>query len=295
MNLEPFIILLPLLVLSFLGFFLSGRFRLSEETLVRLLTDCLMPMLVFYSLVTARIESKEMITLAGISTLSVFLLLFLSWVYCRLTGMDIRVFAPPVVFMNSGFLGIPLMELWKGMAAINLIVIYDQVQTFWIFTLGIAIVTGGVSIAGAKEMVTSPLLWAICGGFFFRILGVSLPIPVLEVFRFGGSGASPVAAFLLGCSLSQRKPRITRHVWAGILLRFIGGFFIGFGICSLFKVADPLRSIIVVSSALPSAVFSFVLPLRYGLVSDHPGSVVVLSTLLGILVIPLLFILVEVI
>jgi hypothetical protein len=67
-----------------------------------------------------------------------------------------RVF-PPLVFMNSGFLGIPLMELWGGNEAMNLILLYDRIQGIFLFTLGLLIITGWFSRKGLLNMLHSPI------------------------------------------------------------------------------------------------------------------------------------------
>lgn len=114
-----------------------------------------MPLLVFHSLAVSKMDGKTVLTLAGITS---FILFILSFVYVKITKQDSRTFIPPVIFMNSGFLGILLMKLWGGLVAMNVIIAYDQVQTTYIFTLGILLVTGGFSKHRFLEMVKSPLL-----------------------------------------------------------------------------------------------------------------------------------------
>jgi len=210
-------------------------------------------------------------------------------------SLDSRSFIPPVIFMNSGFLGIPLMKLWGGMAAMNSIVVYDQIQTFLIFTLGILIVTGGFSLSGLKEMLKSPLLWAIALGFVFRFGKVSLPLSILKIFSFAGIAAPPLAVFTLGVSLKGKKIEVKVHLILGLLFRFIGGFLAGWASVFIFNIEGLLRTVIIVASSLPSAVLSFVLPLRYGVKADDASAVVLISTVMSIFTIPLTFALAAVI
>ena len=147
------------------GFGLSKIFALDENTLTRVLTDFFMPALVFYSLYSSNIVFTETLRLLGATTVAVFLLILISVIYCRVSKTGIKVFAPSICFMNSGFLGIPLMALWGGTAAVNIEVIIDQMQTFYIFTLGIVMVSGGFNGRGLKEMIKTPLLW----GYYFRV------------------------------------------------------------------------------------------------------------------------------
>ena len=289
MIIDLFLILLPMIVVTLGGYLFALFFAISEETLVRAVTDFFMPLLVFFSLSTSDIYLKDTVKLAGAVTFVLLLLLAASYLYCRFSGQEFRAVTPPIIFMNSGFLGIPLMQLWGGLSAMNLIVIYDQIQTFYIFTIGIILVTGGLTFRGLFEMIKSPLLWAIILGFLFKYGGIVLPEAVLRVFQFGGSGAPSLAAFALGCSLRKRKIKAGPYLAAGLLLRFGFGFLAGLLAVHLFQITGLARTVVLVASSLPSAVFSVVLPLRYSVDARYAGSMIITSSLLGVLVIPFIF------
>jgi predicted permease len=284
---ESFLILLPLILRVAGGYFFSRIFSISEDTLVRCVTDFFMPLLVFHALVTSDINLVETLKLGAAASFVVFSLLALSAIYCRWFQLDFKAFAPPIIFMNSGFLGIPLMELWGGFAAMNLIVIYDQVQTFYIFTIGIIVVSAGFSLKGLVEMAKSPLLWAIVLGFGGKYLNVPIPSSLLKAIHYCGAGAPALATFALGCSLTRHGLEPDRHLAAGLLLRFGFGFAAGLMAVSFLGITGTARTVVLVASSLPSAVFSVVLPLRYGVNSTFAAGMVLLSTTLGILTIPL--------
>lgn len=286
---QSFLLLLPILVLAGGGFFLSKIYKLSQDTLVKVIVDFLTPMLIFHALYISDIGASEILSLAGVTTFVVGSLLLLAFLYCRIAGIAAGEFIPPVIFMNSGFLGIPLMKLWGGLAAMNLIVIYDQIQTIYIFSLGILLITGGFSTRGLKEMMKSPILWAIFAGFAFRFLSIPVPLSILTTLDFGGSAAPPLAAVALGISLGEMKIHFNRHLFAALVLRFVGGFLLGLAGAMIFQLEGTSRTVVIVASSLPSAVFTSVLPLRYGHNAEFSGTMVVISTILGILVIPVTF------
>ncbi len=291
MILTSFTLLLPLFLVIAGGALLGKLFSLHEETLIRVVTDFFMPLLIFYSLYTTDIPFADMLPLAGASSFVVFLLLGVGMLYCAIAQADYKSFIPPLIFMNSGFIGIPLMKLWGGMSAMNIDIVYDQVQTIYIFTLGILVVTGGLSFSGLKEMVKSPILWAILLGFACNLAKVPLPGFVKEIFDFGGQAAPPLAAFALGCSLKNMKFRVSPHLIAGILGRTVLGFLAGMLASVIFGFTGTMRSVVIVASSLPSAVFSYVLPARYGVEASLARSMVLASTVLGVFTIPFAFLL----
>lgn len=289
MLVHAFLQLLPILILTLGGYLLSRLYHLSADTLVKLIADFLMPMLVFHSLYRSTIEGQVIAQLAGSVTFLVVILTAVSYFYARTAGIDARAFMPSIIVMNSGFLGIPLMSLWGGIPAMNAVVMFDQFMTIYLFTLVVFIITGGVSSGSVKRIIQSPLIWAVCAGFAFRLLGIPVPEPILTTLDFGGSAAPPLAAAALGVSLQEYSMRIDRHIIAGLVMRFAGGFVIGLAAVTLFGITGITRTVVLVSSALPSAVFSAVLPIRYGVKSDFAGTMVVVSTILGIITIPFSF------
>jgi predicted permease len=286
---DSFELFFPLFVLTAGGFGLGRLFDLSEETLVRAVTDFFFPALIFHALLTTDMRLGELGRLAGASVLVSLLLMVIAAGYAFLFRLDYRGFVPPMIFPNSGILGIPLMKLWGGLAAMNAVVVFDQVQTLLIFTLGLLIVTGGLSIWGLREMAKSPLLWAILAGFAGNLLGLRLPGMVRDTLSLVGAAAPPLAVFALGCSLSRRRPKLSLHLLAGLAIRTVLGFLAGLAAAALFGLEGVLRTVVIVASSLPAAVFSFVLPARYGVDSELPGSLVLVSTVLGLVTVPLAF------
>lgn len=290
MFLDIFLILLPLFTLIISGFIMGHLVMLSEDTLLRILADFFMPLLVFSSLYLSPISPLQMLTLSGSVIFILILTLIASFLYTLVIPGNRRTFILPVIFMNSGFLGIPLMQLWGGPEAMNIIIIYDQIQTFFIFTLGYLILEGGFSSSGLKAAVKSPILWAVIGGFLFNILGIPLHESIIKTFSFAGKAAPPLAAFALGHSLSKRKKgKISIHIFSGIILRVAVGFLCGILAVKLFSVTGVMKTVILVTSSLPAAVFSYVLPARLGYDSSIPREIVILSTILGVFSIPLSF------
>ncbi len=295
MGFNPAAILFPLFLLIAGGYVIARLFSLSEGPLVRVVTDFFMPLLVFHSFCTAPTSISQIARIFGAVSLVVFVFLVLSWAYSRIYHLNFRAVAPPLLFMNSGFLGIPVMKLWGGAAAMNLIVLYDQLQTFYIFTLGILVVTGSFSWKGLKEIVQTPLIWSIVLGLIFNIFQIPVPETILSGFAFGGDAAPALAVFTIGMSLNRYRIAIDVHIVAGVLMRFVLGFLLGWLASWLFGFTGLTRTVVIVASSLPSAVFSTVLPIRYGVDSRFASSVLMVSTLLSIVTLPLTFYLCELI
>lgn len=282
-------ILLPLFLLIGGGYLVGRIYSLSEGPLVRVVTEFFMPLLVFYSFCTVRMPVGHIARLIGVVSFVVMVMLLASWLYSKSFRLDFRAVAPPLLFMNSGFLGIPIMKLWGGLGAMNLVIIYDQIQTFFIFTLGIVIVTGSYRLKGVIEMLRSPLIWAILLGFGFNLAEIEVHAGLLNAMRFGGDVAPPLATFAIGVTLNHYRIQFNKHLVIGILLRMGLGFFLGAVAASLFGFTGMEATVVTVASALPSAVFSVVLPVRYGVSARYASSLLIGSTLVSLLTLPFMF------
>ena len=126
-------------------------------------------------------------------------------------------------------------------------------------------------------------------GFACNLGNIRLPEMVLGTLRYCGSAAPPLAVFTLGCSLSRRRPVLNIHLLAGLGIRTVLGFLAGVAAAALFCLEGTVRTVVIVASSLPAAVFSFVLPARYGVDSELPGTMVLISTVLGLVTVPLAF------
>ena len=284
-------ITLPLFIMIGAGWAMSAYSSISEETLSRILVDFFMPLLVFVSLYESSVALADMGSLMQ-AVFFIAALQFVSvWLYGRISRRDTRGMALSVLFMNSGFIGFPLMQLWGGAEALNIEIVWDQFSSMLLFTLGFIILGGGISRKGLGHSLRSPILWAAVSGFLFNILNIPVPGTILKVCHFAGGAAPPLAAFVVGVSLTSRLPRISSEVLWGIGLRMAGGLLLGFAAVELFNLKGPVATVVFVSAALPSAVFSYVLPSRYGLDSSVSQSIVILSTALSIITIPLSFML----
>ena len=289
MLVDSFLLLVPLIVLVGGGWLFGGRKRLSQDTLVWLITDFFMPMLVFEALYRSEVALGAILQLGAAVVFLTLVLGTATRAATFLTRSSWSALVMPVVFMNSGFLGIPLMELWGGTEAMSLIIVFDQLFGIIMFTAGLIVVTGGFTRRGFRAMIGSPILWAVLGGFGLRFAGIPVPDPILTTFAFAGTAAPPLAAFTLGCSLAGSRIRIDTTVIVGCVLRFGVGIAAGFAAVAVLGITGTTRVVVIVASALPAAVFSYVLPARYGMTDSAPRDIVVVTTVLSVITIPVSF------
>jgi len=67
------------------------------------------------------------------------------------------------------------------------------------------------------------------------------------------------------------------------------GYLIAWLATILFGITGMAQTVLIVAASLPSAMLASILPLRYGLDNQYASMMVVISTLLGIVTIPIAF------
>lgn len=289
MIISSFFQMLPILLAIAGGFLYAHRYDVDATSLVNITTDVLLPALIFHSVSTSTLSSQALGEILTSSCLIFIILLALGWLWVRIAGEKARSVLPALVFMNSGFLGIPLMKLWGGNEAMNLIVIFDQIQGLFMFSIGILIITGGFNRKSFSSLFRSPIIWAMVLGFIFNLSHIQLPAPLSTSLFFIGEAASPLACVALGVSIRQTRFTYHKSIFASLLFRFVGGYLVGWLVASLMGLSGLTRTVTLVAAALPSAMFTSILPLRYGEDNQYASMMVVISTLLGIVTIPLSF------
>ncbi len=88
-------ILFPLLLLIAAGYAGRKLLGIEEESLVRIVTDFLMPMLVFSSLCTTDLQLRSMGRVALADTPVLLVLLVSSLVYAAIARIDRAAYVPP--------------------------------------------------------------------------------------------------------------------------------------------------------------------------------------------------------
>ncbi len=293
MFIDSFLLILPLIVVAVAGYLTTPIFKVDVESLVRIVADFFIPMFIIQAVYTTDMHAKMFVQMGMAISLVVILSLGVSYLYTHLTKIESRDFVPGASFMNSGFLGIPLMASWGGISAMNLVIIYDQFLTLYLMTIGVLIMSGGLTKQSFKNIASSPILWALVFAFIYKYLDLPMHKSILETLEFGSSAVGPVSAYILGSSLRGKKVKIDFHILAAVVIRLGGGLVFGLIAVTILKIEGLLKDVIIIASALPAAVFTSVLPIRYKVPSKNSSAIVMVSTLASAITIPLVLMMLK--
>lgn len=203
----------------------------------------------------------------------------------RVLGQPLRSYLPPIAFGNSGNLGLPLCLFAFGSEGLGLAIGFYLVGSVTQFLIG-PLFQGRQPVW--RTLLTTPVNYAAIAGLSLLATGTKLPLWVGNSISLLAGMAIPLMLVALGHALGsfgvQRLP-----VAAGIATARLGlGFAAGYALALVLGLEGTARGVVIIESAMPVAVFNYLLAARY---DRHPGDVagaILLSTLLSFATLPLL-------
>jgi predicted permease len=203
----------------------------------------------------------------------------------RVLGQPLRSYLPPIAFGNSGNLGLPLCLFAFGSEGLGLAIGFYLVGSVTQFLIG-PLFQGRQPVW--RTLLATPVNYAAVIGLTLLATGTRLPLWVGNSIGLLAGMAIPLMLVALGHALGsfgvQRLP-----VAAGIAAGRLGlGFAAGYGLTVVLGLEGTARGVVIIESAMPVAVFNYLLAARY---DRHPGDVagaILLSTLLSFATLPLL-------
>jgi predicted permease len=276
--------IVPLFVIVFVGWWLAGR-RLDAKPIGELAVGLAAPALIFTLFYRMDWESTAWVELAGGAGFIMGVTLLVSWLALRRVFSDPhRGLLMPVVFWNSGNMGLSVMRLAFGEEALSGgAVVFVTVATAQA-VLGTAIAKGR---GGLGEVLRMPLVHACWLGLGCSLLELRLPVMALEPIELIADMAIPLMLINLGMALRNLPITELGDAMICVVMRSGVGFGAALLFVSLFDVQGLPRQILIVSSVLPPAVISVLFAQRYDAAPRRVASAIVLGTLLSVVTVPL--------
>ena len=278
-------IVAPVFLLAGAGFvWVRAGFEYRVEFVTRLAMTLSVPCLIFVALMRAEIDPKALTALSFAAVAAYAVLTVAAAIMVRVTGLSMRPFLAPLIFGNTGNLGLPLALFAFGDVGLSYAVIVFAIMALWSFTFGIWVVAGGGSMTRALK---EPLLWATVLGGIFLWQGWQTPRWITNTLELTGQMAIPLMLLTLGVAVARLNP--------GKLVQAMALSVVKVGLCvavawvlgRAFALDDVAFAVLVVQIATPVAVTSYLLAEKYGADSDAVAGLVVASTLASVIYLPL--------
>lgn len=284
--LEVLQIIAPVFLLAGIGFVWARLgFEYKVQFVTRLTMNLSVPALIFVALIRTEIDPEALKVTALAAAAAYVGVALASAGLLRLGGYSQRTFLAPMVFGNTGNLGLPLAFFAFGQVGFDYAVVVFAVMAFMSFTVGVWLVSGRSSPLSALQQ---PMVWATVFGSVFLIYGWSLPTWSMNTLELLGQIAIPLMLITLGVAITRLKPAALGRAFGLSLLKLIICVAVPTAVGLWLGLPEIAFAALVVQVATPVAVTSYMLAEKYGAEADEVAGLVVVSTLLSVVAIPLI-------
>lgn len=294
---EVFFKTVPFFALIGLGYW-AGRTRFFTEEATAYLTK-----FVFYFALSAmifRFTSNLRLSDIWDTNLVLGYLVATFAVYLIATGVALlrgqnmettAVEAQCAVIGNVGFLGIPMLTLLLGEAAIGPIVMAVSIDLVLFSAIIVVLITiareGRLSLGVLKTvgmgLIKNPMIVSVIAGLSWAALQLPIPTPMADFLTLLGAAATPGALFAIGASLASKSAeRLQVATWLSFCKLALHPAAVAIALIFLFPV-DPFTAAVVISAAaLPVAGNVYILAQHYGVAPHRVSATILVSTVISI-------------
>ncbi len=197
-------------------------------------------------------------------------------------------------FGNISYLGIPLISSALGNEALGSAILLSAVYPFWMFTLAIVLieVTGHEKVdilVIIKKLFSNPLLLSVFLGILVSSLNIPIQGELMKTLDLFGQSVTAVVLFSLGIFLGSQQIGSRKEWWpvlglSVVIMVLLPGIFYflakGSGMSGIqFRTS-------ILDAAMPMGLSAYAMTEQYQLNALLTGRLVILSTLLAAVIIP---------
>ncbi|MFT6074542.1 MAG: putative permease [Yoonia sp.] len=276
----------PVFLLAAVGFaWVKLGFEYRVEFVTRLAMTLSVPCLIFAALMQTDVDPEALAALSLAAFLAYGLVMVGCFVVVKLARLDMQTYLAPLIFGNTGNLGLPLALFAFGEVGLGYAVVVFAVMAILSFTIGIWMVAGSGSL---KRVVQEPLVAATLLGALFLWRGWQTPAFLTNAIELIGQMAIPIMLITLGVAVARLETKaMTRAAVLSVVkvIICVGAAWLA---ANWFGLEPIAAAVLIVQVATPVAVTSYLLAEKYGADAQPVAGLVVASTLLSVLVLPVI-------
>lgn len=200
------------------------------------------------------------------------------------------------VIGNVGFLGIPMLVLLFGEAAIGPVMMVLAVDLIFFGSLIVILITGSRDgrVNGAvlgrvgRGLIQNPMIVAIILGLLVSSFGWTLPEPANAFLTLLGAAATPGALFAIGASLASKSAeRVSVAGWLTFCKLVLHPAAVAFAAIAIFNIAGFPASVMIAAAALPVAGNVYMIAQHYGVAPARASAAILISTACSVVTVSL--------
>jgi len=203
---------------------------------------------------------------------------------------------------NAGFLGVPMLTLLLGPAAIGPVMMVLSVDLIVFGSLIVILITGsrdgrlapGILRTVGLGLLANPMIVSIVLGLAWSKFNLPLPAPAEEFLTILGAAATPGALFAIGASLASKSAeRLTVAAWLSFCKLVLHPGAVAIAALLIYGVERYSAGVMIATASLPVAGNVYILAQHYRVAPHRASAAILLSTALSVLTVSLVVALVS--
>ena len=279
-------IIAPISLIILIGFGLAKKTdNIDTLGMSRLAMQVGTPALVFSTLTTTDIPSAVLMEVSFGAFCVCLVAILLATLSLKLLGYKISTYLPSLTMPNSANLGLPLVLLAFGDEGLAFGVSFYFVIAVFQYSVMPIVVADKFTIG---SVLKEPLIWAVAAALITLFNDLYVPSVLAETSRILGGMVIPVMLLLLGASIAKLELQDVKEAVKLALLRLAIGLAAGVTTILLLDTSGVASGTIFLMAAMPSALVNYVFAARYNQNAESVAGLVVTSTVITLLSLPLL-------
>jgi predicted permease len=283
---QVFSIIAPVFLIAAAGYLWArAKMPFDSGMVSALVLNIGAPCLLLSQLLARPIDVAAMTQIAVACMLVMALTAAAAALLLRVRGLSLRAYLPPLIFPNTGNMGMPLCLFAFGDVGLSLALAYFAVTALLQFSIGVGIASGRFNL---RTVLANPVLWAMAFAVLLTVAEAKPPVWVMDTLTTLGGFAIPLMLMSLGTSLATLSVKGLGLAFGFSIFRIAGGFAAALVVVVALKLEGPARGAVLIQSAMPTAVFNYLFAAQYDNKPEDVAGIVLLSTLLSFATLPLL-------
>lgn len=227
--------------------------------------------------------------------IQVFAVLTSKHFYPKTIDSKLPVLRYGTIASNAGFMGNPIAQGLYGDQGLLYASIYLIPMRTVMWSFGVACFTGTKGKGVVKKILTHPCIIAVFIGLFLMITQIQLPQGIEQTLRYAGNANTALSMILIGNILAEvhASEILDTNAWWYCVVRLAIIPIIVLISCNFARIDEMVKQVSVVLSGMPAAATTAILAAKYDGDTHFAAKIVLISTLLSMLSVPLLCILMN--
>jgi predicted permease len=279
-------VIAPIFTVIAVGYIWSWRGRRYDlEFITSIAMDIGCPCLAFYTLTTLKINQSLLGSISLATATAILLFGLTGALVLRVLNLSVKAYLSPLMFANIGNMGLPVCFFAYGQEGLAFAIVVFAIVMVGQFTIAIFLYSGSFSPAAVLK---NPVIISIIISSVMLVSGIKPPQWIIKSTKLIGDITIPVMLITLGVSLHRMKVFNTGRAVLLSITRIGMGFGAGILVANLFGLKETARGVFIIQCSMPVAVFNYLLAERYGRNANETAELIIISTLLSIVALPLI-------